>query len=311
MGEQAQIEKIRRASGTAPHVLLGIGDDAAVMEIDGPLVTSCDLLVDGVHFRRSTAAAADIGHKAAAVNLSDIAAMGARPRGLLVALTLAPGHPDVEELYRGLSGVGDIHGAPVVGGDISVGECTSLAVTALGDLPDGAQGITRDGALAGDTVWLTGALGASAAGFRLLEMGESSGHEGLVASHLRPEPRVQEGIALARAGATAMIDVSDGLALDSARLGQASGVDLRIDAARVPVAPGLDTLAKEWEVPLDVLALTGGEDYELLVTGSDDLDVRSGVALSRVGEVSAGRGATLLRGGQELDLGSGGWLHAV
>lgn len=280
------------------------------------MVASTDVLLEGVHFRASTSPAADIGAKAAAVNLSDLAAMGARPRALLVALTLAPGHPDVGEMFDGLAAVGTGAGAPVVGGDLVCGSVTSLAVTAIGDLPDGDRSVRRDGAAPGDHLWLTGPLGASAAGLHILESevaaavaGDAAG--ALVSRHRRPEARVDAGRRLARAGATAMIDVSDGLALDAGRVAAASGCRLIIDADSVPRADGVDAVAGALGIDPAGYASTGGEDYELLAAGPADLPARAALPLIPVGRVTSGSGATLTTGGRAIELGQGGYLHAL
>ena len=316
MAEEAYIDRFRRLAEPAGHVPLGIGDDAAEILLEGTAVASCDLVVEDVHFRPAHSTPEDVGHKAAAVALSDLAAMGARPRALLVALALGPGHPDAARMHVGLSSVGAAHGAPVVGGDVSSAAVTSLAVTALGDLPADRPAVRRSGAEPGDRVWITGPVGGSAAGLALLEgsitAGPDSGDgEGLIARHLRPEPRIAAGEALAAAGARAMIDVSDGLALDAERLGRASGVHLEIDAGSAPRQQGVDAVAQALEVDPATFACTGGEDYELLVCGPSDLPSRAGIALEEIGEARSGSGATLTADGEALDLGDGGWLHAV
>lgn len=279
-------------------------------------MVSTDVLLDGVHFRMSTSTARDVGAKAAAVNLSDLAAMGARPRALLVALTIASGHPDVGELYDGLSAVATAAGAPVVGGDLVVGSVTSLAVTAIGDLPDGARAVRRGGATPGDRVWLTGPVGGSAAGLRIMEGDVAAREAGgaaeeLMTRHRRPEARIDAGRELARAGVTAMIDVSDGLVLDARRVAAASGCQLVIEADGVPRAQGVDGVARALGVDPVVFASTAGEDYELLATGPADLPARSGLPLIPVGRVAPGSGVGLTRDGREIELGEGGYLHAI
>lgn len=295
---------------------LGIGDDAAEITVAGSVIACTDVIVEGVHFRIPASGGADIGHKAAAVNLSDLAAMGARPRALLVALTLGPSAPEVSALYDGLTALAGAHGSPVVGGDISSGPATSLAVTALGDLPGGRRPVRRDGATAGDRIWVTGPLGAAAAGLCLVEGSVTEDvvtgeRPDLVAHQLRPEPRVDAGCALADAGAHAMIDLSDGLAIDAGRLARASGVRLVIDADSVPRARGVDAVARALGQEPVAFACTGGEDYELLVCGDEALPERSGVDLVPIGRVEAGAGAVLTSAGSPLDLGAGGYLHAV
>jgi thiamine-monophosphate kinase len=271
-------------------VRVGIGDDCAVLESpERGLLATTDLLVEDIHFRRRYATVGDIGWKALAVNLSDIAAMGGRPLWALVSLAL-PGNvapEEVEVFYAAMTGLGEAHGTAIVGGDT----CQSAAgwiinVTMLGEAPAAPK--RRSGARPGDRIAVTGSLGRSAAGLALLERG-ASGPADLIAAHLRPTPRVREGQALgAIEGVTAMIDLSDGLATDLQHIAHESGVGAQVWLDRMPVdavtraaAAALDTDATPW-------ATSGGEDYELLVTIDPGAvpAATEAVSLTVIGEVT-------------------------
>jgi len=269
MSELALIERIaartRRRAGTE----LGIGDDAAIISVGGTAVVTQDLLVEGVHFRRTANGLRDLGHKALAVNLSDLAAMATEPVAAFVGLGLPPGeHGELDALYDGMEALAARHGVTVAGGDVTAAPVLVLAVTAIGRPFPGIAPLARSGGRPGDLLCVTGRLGAAAAGLMVLERPSLAGGvpdpDGLRAAHLRPEPRVAAGRALAAGGARALIDLSDGLALDALRMARASGVRARIDVDAVPVAEGAARVAvaaglRPWEP-----AVVGGEDYELL-----------------------------------------------
>ncbi len=268
VGEFGLIAQITDRLGTTPGVLLGPGDDAALLACpDGRVVATTDVLVQDVHFRLDWSSARDVGHKAAAANLADVAAMGATATGLLVGLAIPASLP-VEwatGLADGLRDEAAGVGAAVVGGDVVTCDRIVVSVTALGDLA-GLAPVTRSGARPGDQLVLAGTLGGSAAGLSLLLAGAAARHPALVAAHRRPRPPYTAGPALARAGASAMCDVSDGLLADLLHVAEASGVRVHIEAAAVPMAAGLREAAAELGVhPLD-LALTGGEDHALVAT---------------------------------------------
>ena len=223
-----------------------IGDDAAVVRApDGPLLLAADALVEGVHVDLSITTAADFGWKALAVNASDIAAMGGRPLYALVTVVVPTGRgADLEALYEGLLDASAAFDCAVVGGDLSSGPALTVSVAVAGTVDDGGPGpVLRSGARPGDLLWVTGPLGAAA---------RDLGRRWPGRAHARPEPRLEAGAAARRAGATAMLDLSDGLALDLRRLAVASGVGVVVDD--VPLAEGA-TLEQ---------ALAGGDDYELL-----------------------------------------------
>ena len=272
----------------------GIEHDAAALA-DGLVVTQ-DALVEGVHFRLEWSSWRDLGYKAAAVNLSDLAASGAQPEGLIVSLGL-PGDTELDqvvELYEGIAETG----AAVLGGDTTISERVYLSVTALGR---SSRVPGRAGARPGDVVVVTGPLGASAAGYFCLREGIPSE---LVQAHLRPPFRLDEGRTLATS-AHAMLDISDGLATDAGHLAARSRCRVRIELERVPVAPGVAEIAERvcrsvWE-----LACGFGEDYELLAALAPHHASESRFRI--IGECEEGSGAVLQLGGRPLDL--RGWEH--
>jgi thiamine-monophosphate kinase len=232
------------------------------------LVVTTDVLVEGLDFTADLSEPEDWGWKAVAVNCSDLAAMGAEPRWLVIALTVPDPTPlpTLERVYAGVGEACRAYGAALVGGDVSAGPALSLAVTALGEAE---RPVLRSGARPGDRLAVTGPLGAAAAGLALLRSQDPTAKElldrfpGLAAAHRRPRPALAMGLALARAGATAMIDVSDGLAGDAVHLAESSGVGVEVHDAAVPLAPGVaETAALLGRDPLE-LALGGGEDFVL------------------------------------------------
>jgi thiamine-monophosphate kinase len=311
--EEALLHAIRRVlSGAGPEVRVGVGDDAAVVAPGaGELVLTTDALVEGTHFTLDTTSARDLGAKAIAVNVSDIAAMAASPRYALCALTLSPMVDAgwVMELLGGMREGCDEYALWLVGGNLARGAEVTVTVTVVGEVAPG-RALTRAGAALGDRLVVTGALGGAAAGLRLVRESRSvsEAERDALTRYLRPTARVGEAGVLARHGATAMIDISDGLSLDLSRLCAASGVGGRIDAAAIPVAP---------EAELDE-ALGGGEDYELLAAlpGVDavasarrELQETFGTALSDIGEVMD-EGIVIVRGdGSTAPLETRGWDH--
>jgi thiamine-monophosphate kinase len=251
---------------------LGIGDDAAVWSpTPGALVVATtDMLVEGVHFRLDWTSPRDLGWKALAVNLSDLAAMGAAPGRALISVALLPGQTAlVGEMYEGLSELARLTGTRVVGGDtVRTSGPLVVNVALIGEAEPGRL-LRRDGALPGDLLALTGAVGASAAGLALLLDGDRdrlSRPEAapLLAAHHRPSPRLAAGRTLAALGLRCAIDVSDGVASEASHLARASGVAIRLDADRLPLAAG--AVALFGDAKARDLALLGGEDYQLLFT---------------------------------------------
>jgi thiamine-monophosphate kinase len=286
LGEFALIDRVVARAGVARATEVGPGDDAAVLRTpDGRVVATTDVLVEGRHFRRDWSTGTDVGHKAAAANLADVAAMGAVPTALLVGLACPADTPTawLEDVADGLAAECGPLGAAVVGGDTVAAAPDSsavvLSVTALGDLA-GRRPVLRSGASPGDVLALAGRLGWSACGLAVLRRGFSS-PLAAVRAHRRPQPPYAAGPEAADAGATAMCDVSDGLLADAGHLAAASGVVLEIDRTalaavtleppgplpQVGAALGVDPLA--W-------VLTGGEDHALLATFPADATLPPG-----------------------------------
>ncbi len=299
--ESQLIEIVRHASRRGAGVQVGIGDDCAVLE-PGPgrrLLVTTDLLIEDVHFRRCWATPEDIGWKALAVNLSDIAAMGGQPRWVVVALACPEGVTleEAQAFHAGLGGLAAAHEVVVVGGDTSASPAGWIVnVTLLGEA---VAPLLRSTARRGDVVAVTGSLGRAAAGLALLEHGGPGGVPSAAAAdtreaHLRPRPRLREGQWLAAAGGvTAMIDLSDGLATDLAHVATESGVGARVDLERVPVADGAREVAAALGRDALAWATGGGEDYELLLACEPDafdrlargLAASTGTRLTAIGKI--------------------------
>lgn len=269
IGEHALLARVlARLPRPTSQVLVGPGDDAAVLAPirNERLVVTTDAVVEGVHFTRAYSSPADIGHKALAVNLSDLAAMGATPRWALLSLVL-PGPwvvSEVEDLVDGLAELARRHHVAVVGGNITRTDGPLVVDVTAGGSVAPRRWLTRSGAQAGDEIWVSGSIGAGAAGLAMLrDPGAATGV--CVAKYRRPEPRVQLGLALGRArAASAAMDLSDGLADGLRQVAAASGVGVRIDASLLPI----DASASAWWTSRGtdpvMAALKGGDDYELL-----------------------------------------------
>jgi thiamine-monophosphate kinase len=326
--EDELIAIIRKVlSGEGPGVLVGPGDDAAVVEIGkGHAVPTTDLLIEDIHFDLSLTSPRDLGYKAITVNVSDIAAMAASPRYALVSLALPPDTDAawVVELYGGMLSACDEYAVSLVGGDLSRGDRVVISVTVVGEVRSGGA-VLRSGARPGDRIVVTGSLGAAAGGLLLARAcperaGEAFGSEWgreLLAAHFRPVARVGEAETLAQAGATAMMDLSDGLALDLSRLCAESAVGARLDLGSVPVTEGVERLRDVLSVDPLELALSGGEDYELLATIGEPavsrartkLVERFGVPLTEVGEITESGLTAVDERGLEGPLEPKGWDH--
>jgi len=285
-----EFEVIRRISdalpAAPPEVLVPVGDDCAVLRLGEKLwVAAADMLVSGHHFE-DWAEPEDVGYKAVAVNVSDVAAMGGTPRFVLSS----GGAPDPEttlRCFRGVMEACEAFGVYPLGGDTTRAGALTVDVSILGELS--APPVLRSGARPGDLLAVTGELGASAAGFLALEEGVE-GAERLVRKHLRPAPRVAAGRTAARLGVGAMIDLSDGLASDVRHVCERSGVGCRLDLGLLPVADDTRRLAQALGRDPERLAATGGEDYELLLAapeaGMRELAGSIDVPLTVVGEVT-------------------------
>lgn len=267
LGEFGLIDAVTARLPQGPSVLLGPGDDAAVVAApDGRMVVTTDLLVEGRHFRRDWSSARDVGRKAAAQNLADIAAMGARP----TAITVGLGAPDdlpaawALELADGLREECELVGASVVGGDTVRSEAVVVAVTALGDL-EGRAPVTRGGAMAGDVVAVCGRLGWAEAGLRVLSRGFRS-PRALVEAHRSPQVPYDAGPEAADLGATAMCDVSDGLLSDLGHVAAASAVQIDVDPDALEVAEPIREIAAALGADPLRWVLTGGDDNSLVAT---------------------------------------------
>jgi thiamine-monophosphate kinase len=309
----------RHFTWPAPSADLGVGDDAALLRVSPgmQLAVSTDLLVEGTHFLPGTDPAR-LGHKSLAVNLSDMAAMGAVPRWATLAIALpAVDEPWLAAFAGGMRALADIHGTELVGGDTTRGPL-SICVTIFGEVPVGLA-LRRDGARVGDDVWVSGTLGEAAIGLALLTGGLAPALDAAAAAACirrleAPQPRVALGTAL-RGVASAALDVSDGFAADLGHILQRSGVGARIEYERLPLSPGLRAFASHDTVRAAVVS--GGDDYELCFTAPasaaaavEGAGAATGVPVTRVGQIVAGGGLAVVDGdGSELRLARAGYDH--
>jgi len=334
MDEFDFIKRIRaqaESRGTSAQVLSGIGDDAALIRpsADLDLVMSVDLLVEDIDFRREATSARSLGHKALAVSLSDIAAMGSQPRWALLSL----GVPEdvwsvdfVDQLYDGVFQLADRYEVKLIGGDTSrTPEKIVVDSMVLGECAPG-RAVKRSGAQPGDQIYVTGSLGAAAAGLRLINRGvkaefegtekENSEFEAVIMRQLRPEPRVGWGLVIGEEGlSSAMIDLSDGLSSDLHHLCEASKTGALIESASIPIDSVVVTLCGRRALDPLMLALHGGEDFELLFTVPPENVSRlpkkvDGVPITCIGSIeSAAHGIQIIEGSRVWPLEPGGYRH--
>jgi thiamine-monophosphate kinase len=302
IGEFATIDAVTPAFPATAAVLIGPGDDAAYVATSGPVLVTTDLLIDRRHFRRDWSEPTDVGHRAVAASLADIAAMGGTATGLVVGLA-APADLPVEwarQLAEGMAAEAGLVGATVVGGDLTAADEIVVAVTALGQTA--SRPVRRDGARPGQVVALAGRIGWAAAGFAVLGRGFRS-PRAVVDAYRRPEPPYDAGPQAAAAGATAMIDVSDGLLADLGHVATASGVAVDVQAAAFEIAEPLEAVGAAVGVDPLRFCLTGGDDHALVAT-FDVGAIPDG--WRQVGRVDDGSGVTV--DGEPYD-GSAGHTH--
>ncbi len=326
-GENAVIKLIEHLyqGGNDPRVVVGYGDDGAVIRTGGErlLIVTTDLLAENTHFRQDTIDPYSLGWKSVAVNISDIAAMGGEPTWAFVSLAL----PDmaiehVEQLYCGMNDISSQFGSWIIGGDTNrVDGSIVINLTQLGEVEEHRVAL-RSKAMPGDRILVTGTLGDSLAGYRLLEqLGREnalSSHPKLVERHIRPVPRVREARAASNRGLIrAMMDISDGLAIDLGKMCAASGVGARVYAENLPTSAELKTASAVLNADHTGLAASGGEDYELLIAAAEEdvavirevIESATGTDVTVIGEfVSDNSIQMVMADGQELNL-EPGWTH--
>ncbi len=331
--ESEIISRLRNIAQITDEVLVGIGDDAAVIRAAGgrDLIACCDLMVEGVHFRKEWAPPRLLGRKALAVNLSDVAAMGGIPKFAMISIAVPPGLGSdfLDELFKGLFKLANASGVSIIGGDTSSSrDSLFIDVSVIGECESG-RAVTRRGAKTGDKIYVSGSLGASALGLSLLEDGfrlddSKNGNDALrrcaVLKHLSPEPQLKLGRALGEAGlATAMIDISDGLSTDLWHILEESRRGAVIHASAIPIAQCVRSLASEAKgIDALRLALHGGEEYELLFTARPEdheriaeLSTVSGVEITAVGEIVERKGLQLEREGALEPVQPAGYEHRI
>jgi len=292
VGEFGLIDRITQDLPDNPVVLLGPGDDAAVVLVaSGNVVISTDVMVEGRHFRKDWSTPVDIGRKAAAASLADIAAMGAIPTGVVVAFAAPSDLPAAWAVSctAGLRTEIEGAGAALVGGDVTSADAIMITVTAIGDL-EGRNPVVRSGAKPGDTIALAGRIGWAAAGLAVLSRGFRSPKK-LVDAHRFPTPPYEAGPLAAKSGATAMVDVSDGLIADARHIATASNVVMAIDSSLIDVPEEIAAAASAYNMDPREWLLTGGDDHALLATIKKGRKVPAGFLAIGVVESAGDKGA--------------------
>lgn len=300
---------------TDPEGILGIGDDCAIMPAgEGELIYSTDMLMEGVHFLRDSASAEDIGWKSLAVNLSDIAAMGGEPQATFLSIAL-PKDAQGEwadkfiEGYARLSGIFEV---PLLGGDTTSSlRDIAINVGILGRVPQG-KSLKRSTAAVGQGIYVTGTLGDSAGGLQAILKGfeRTQQVESLIETHILPMPRIREGLMLRKSGYVgAMMDISDGIASDLRHILKASGVGAKVFLDKIPVSDNLKSVSARYALDAISLAISGGEDYELLFTADEGVENMLDFPVCRIGEIVSGDGLTWVDGDKVVDLDICGFRH--
>lgn len=314
-GEFSLIDRLRQVLGEPGEGEVWAGDDAAVLRAPaGTILFTADMLVEGIHFDLSLTGPQDLGYKAIAVNISDIAAMGGTPRRALVSLAVVPGIDEewLLGLYEGMKGCADEFNMAIVGGDLSSSRCLTISVALIGN-PAGRLTFERRGAKPGHKICVTGRLGASAAGYRLLRSGKREPKD-LIDAHRRPVPRAREVQVIRRFLPSAMIDISDGFAADLGHICEASGTGAAVRLADLPL---VDLTGIELDRTAEELGLHGGEDYELCFTidpsRAEEVAVAvreaTGTMVWQVGEIVAGDRMQIIDGSTTRELEARGWDH--
>jgi len=301
LGGGGEFDRIRAIAAALGSRARELGNDTALVRLgDATVALSADVSVEGVHFRREWLGLEEIGWRASAAALSDLAASGADPIGVLAALTIPAGEPlsTFVALMQGVGAAADAVGGKVLGGDLSRGDAIALALTVIGTA---AKPVRRSGAAPGDGVWVTGELGGARAALTAFIAGREP-DPAARARFARPEPRIAWGRWLAEHGARAMLDVSDGLAGDAGHLAAASALAIRIDLDLVPCHPAVAAEARLAAEPDAEFAAKGGEDYELLVALPPEFSGAPGFPLTRIGEAAAGAGLSLELDGRPIVL---------
>ncbi len=324
LGEFGLIDRLVRAAGvaTSDRLIVGPGDDAAVWRTGtGYAIATTDTMVARVHFLPGQVAWRDVGWKALASNISDIAAMGGTPTFALVTLCLPPNSrvDDIDALHAGILECATEYGVTIAGGDIVSSDTVSITVALLGDASVDADGtpllLRRDAAQPGDAIAVTGPLGASAGGLRALleRTADADDIRALIERHMRPQPRIDAGRAAVGAGVTCGIDISDGLVQDLGHICAASGLGADITLSRLPLDPAL---VRVYGDDAPAMAASGGEDYELLLVAPEAifgaLQPRIGMPLTIIGTTRADereRVRVLDDNGATVTLPSSGWDH--
>ena len=304
----------------APDGVMGIGDDCAVLptypisEGPGELLVSTDLLMEGVHFLRKESSPEDIGWKAAAVNLSDIAAMGGRPVATFLSIALPKDAQGewAERFIKGYAEISSLYDVPLLGGDTTSSlKDLAINVCILGRCP-GGKALMRNGARVGDMIYVTGPLGDSAGGLQAIldDIEPTEQVKKLISRHKRPIPRVKEGLELRESDmVSAMMDISDGIASDLRHILKASGVGALVELDKLPLSEELRVVCKEQNWDMYKLATGGGEDFELLFTAAPELESHLDFPIYPIGRIVAGNGLHWLLNGKQTDFESSGYKH--